>query len=551
MSHPLSEAHTRWLENRGLDVEWLQERFFIFSAIRDPASHGDDSDEWYEPIPNPKGSILVWPYIDGGVEVNAKFRAPKKVFFQRRGAPKTFCNADVLDDPEVIAGKQAVVITEGEPDMATAISAGGHPWSMSVPDGAPADVDQFGRPIPMKPDKEINPEDDAKFAYIVNNLTRLDRVKRFILATDDDGPGRRLRDELARRLGRVRCSTVTYPRDPRVPVEEGFGKRAPKDLNEVLQHFGAEAVQEVLRNAKPYPVMGLYTLDDYQEQDELQTYPIGMPDLKDYLRLYRGGLMVVSGIPEHGKSLWVDQVCFNMAVNYGWRTAFATFEEGVQPNLRNKFTDFYTMKLRANWTLRDRAEADDFIRRYFAFISEDPHGADNEEPPTLDWVLDRAADAVIRFGIDCLVIDPWNEIFHKRLPGEMRDEYLQRALQKVKRFAKQYGVMVIVVVHPTKEAGQRALRDNEPMSVYDITDGAMWYNKAEHLVLIARGQPPNEVGRGDSLIMVRKCKFHREGAGKRGDVRVIFDARLNMYNDGPVETVAPTLDLPPPQKGST
>lgn len=528
MTRTLSAQHAKWIEARGIDVEAVTRTFGLYSARH------VEGEGFQEPEPHERGAILVWPYVDSGVEVNAKFRAPGKKFYQRPGAPKTFANVDVLDDPEVITGAQSVVITEGEWDMAAAVQAG-HPWTMSVPDGAPADVDALGRPVPMKPDKEIDPEHDAKFAYVVNNWERLARVKRFILATDGDGPGKRLRDELARRLGRVRCSTVEYPREAVVPVEEGFGKRPPKDLNEVLQYFGAEAVMAVLTAAKPYPVMGLYTLDDYQQQDELQTYPIGMPDLADYLRLYRGGLMIVSGIPEHGKSLWVDQVCFNMAVNYGWRTAFATFEEGVQPNLRNKFTDFFTMKLRANWTARDREEADDFIRRYFSFISEDPHGADNEEPPTLDWVLDRAADAVIRFGIDCLVIDPWNEIFHKRLPGEMRDEYLQRALQKVKRFAKQYGVMVIVVVHPTKEAGQRALRDNDTMSVYDITDGAMWYNKAEHLVLIARGQPPNEVGRGDSLIMVRKCKFHREGAGKRGDVRVIFDSRLNMYNDGPVE----------------
>lgn len=535
----LSERHAKWLEDRGLDVEQIV-AFGVYSARSAPKQEGEQG--FREPLPDANGPILVVPYRDRGREVNAKFRGKlrngERFFYQRPGSPKTFCNVDVLDAPEVTDEKTPVpvVITEGEPDMFAAIQCG-HPWTMSVPDGAPADKDQHGKAIPMKPDAELDPANDPKFEYVAANWERLEKVKRFILATDGDGPGQRLRDELARRLGRVRCMTVEYPREERVPLplEEGhpFGAmRAPKDLNDVLRWFGPEVVRDVLAKAKPYPVQGLYELDDFPDQQDLVTFDLGFPDLKDFIRLYVGAFLVVSGIPEHGKSAWVDQLVFNLAVRYGWRTAFASFEEPIKPSLLNKFIGFFTMKPRRAWTQQDRDEAKGFVRRHFCFITDDPHG--DGEPATIEWLIDRAIDAVIRFGINVLVVDPWNEMDHKRRPGEMRDEYTARAIRALKRFGKQYDVIVIVIVHPTKEAGNRAMRDDEPMSVYDISDGAMWYNKGELIVIVARGTPPNEVGRAMAKISVKKVKFWE--SGKRGEAVVVFDTVLRMFHDGPVET---------------
>src|SRR5829696_850497 len=70
-----------------------------------------------EPRPDPAGNILVFPYIEGGSEVNAKYRTMgEKRFWQRKDARKTFFNADVLDDPALERGDHALVITEGELD---------------------------------------------------------------------------------------------------------------------------------------------------------------------------------------------------------------------------------------------------------------------------------------------------------------------------------------------------------------------------------------------------------------------------------------------------
>lgn len=54
----------------------------------------------------------------------------------------------------------------------------------------------------------------------------------------------------------------------------------------------------------------------------------------------------------------------------------------------------------------------------------------------MDWVLDRARAAVMRHGIRGLVIDPYNELDHRRPGTQSETEYISQMLTKVKRFAQ-------------------------------------------------------------------------------------------------------------------
>ena len=125
-----------WLQARAIDPETAS-RMGIYTAGRGPDG---------EPRPNPAGNILVFPYIEGGSEVNAKYRTlAKSGFWQRKDARKTFFNADVLDDPALERGDHALVITEGELDTLAAIQSG-FPFTVSVPDGAPPRARRTGQP---------------------------------------------------------------------------------------------------------------------------------------------------------------------------------------------------------------------------------------------------------------------------------------------------------------------------------------------------------------------------------------------------------------------
>jgi twinkle protein len=442
--------------------------------------------------------------------VAEKYRARGKVFWQRPGGRRTFWNADVLDDPALETGQYALVITEGEPDALTAIACG-FPLSVSVPDGAPS-VKEGEAPDDLPPIDDPEKERTGKFEFLWNNRERIARIKRFVLTVDNDPPGRRLEAELLRRLGAARCSFVTYP--------DGC-----KDLNNVLMRHGADAVARALNGARPYPVRGLYRLSDYPDRDPLATFSTGWSTLDRHLQIFAGELMVVTGIPGHGKSTWVLNLLVNLATQYGWTSAIFSPEMPTLPQLRDKLRRIKLGRSLDGVDCGRLVEADRWLQEHFVFIDADPSGR-HDDDYDVDWLLDHATDAVLRDGIRLLLIDPWNEIEHARRRDETMTDYIGRCIRDLKRFAQLYGVVVIVVAHPTKEVGREG--KFRPPTLYDIENSAHWYNKPDHGIIIDR---PNE-NVNEGVIRIAKVRF--EETGEKGTVRMGFDrpsARFLLLDD--------------------
>lgn len=479
-------------ERRSISAETAA-RFAIYTASRQADG---------QVIPDGKGNIVVFPFLDHGAVVNEKYRGPGKKFWQRQGGRRTFWNADALDDPALESGQLSLVITEGELDALTAIECG-FPLSVSVPDGAPP-VGDDETPDDLQP---IADETAGKFEFLWNNRDRLKRIKRFIIAVDNDRPGQRLAAELVRRLSPSRCLFVEYP-------------VSCKDLNDVATQRGTEAVAAVLNAAKPYPVRGLYRLADYPDRGPLPVFSTGWETVDRHLKLYAGEFMVVTGIPSHGKSTWVLNLLCNAARLHSWRSALFSPEMPTVPHLRDKLRRIQGM---------GRPDADAFIDEYFRFIDSDPTGSTDEDFD-LDWIIDKATDAVLRDGIRCLVIDPWNEVEHAKRRDETMTEYIGRGIRALKRFARLYEVAVIVIAHPTKEVGRDG-KSRAP-TLYDIDGSAHWYNKCDHGVVIDR---PNAHA-DESTIRIAKVRF--DETGEKGEVRMSFDrvrGRYHMLNAHPTD----------------
>lgn len=479
-------------ERRNISAETAA-RFAIYTASRN-----DDG----EVVPDGAGNIVVFPFIERGAIVNEKYRGPGKKFWQRNGGRRTFWNADALDDPALETGQMSLVITEGELDALTAIECG-FPLAVSVPDGAPAVADGEN-PGDLQP---IVDESAGKFEFLWNNRERLKRVKRFILAVDNDRPGQRLAAELVRRLSASRCLFVEYP--------EGC-----KDLNDVACRYGPERITAILNAAKPYPVRGLYRLSDYPERADLSVFSTGWWTLDRHLKLFTGEFMVVTGIPSHGKSTWVLNLLCNIAAQHGWRSVIFSPEMPTVPHLRGKLR-----------RIRGGANPDVFLNEHFRFIDADPTG-DVDEDFDLDWIIDKATDAVLRDGIRCLVIDPWNEVEHARRRDESMTDYIGRSIRSLKRFARLYDVAVIVIAHPTKEVGKDG--KSRPVTLYDIEGSAHWFNKCDHGVVIDR---PNSYV-DETVVRIAKVRF--DETGEKGEVRMAFDREGCRYQalDGSNEQAA-------------
>lgn len=514
----LSEAHLKGLEARGLSVESATSTG-LYSGRR---SHDGSV------VADRNGSILCLPFIEHGEEVNTKYRQVvdgERRMWQRPNAPKTFFNADaLLDDAsmaELECGTASLIITEGEFDVLAAVQCG-FPHAVSVPNGAPPARDAKGQLIPVPGDtRDIDVEADTAFSYLARHMDRLMRVKTFVIATDGDENGKRLSKELVRRLGAARCRWIEYPADPVVPDKRTGEFRPPKDLNEVLKHMGADKVQEVLENSLEWPVLGLYRFSQYPDVGEKPTYEIGIsPEMDRLMRFYTGAFIVTTGVPGMGKTTLMNQIAVNMARIHKWPVALFSGEADVRPIVANALMTAFLEKHRGEWSDEDRQRAMSFLERYFVFIDQDPETDEGEI--TLDKLLELAGVAVFRHGIKLLLVDPWNEVEHNLVRNFTEAQYLNEAIRKVKRFARSHDCAVCIVAHPTKmDAGTMP-------SLYSISGGAVWYNKAE-IGIVVHAEDPQDTRR---IVAFPKVKFSFAGVNHSA-TELGFDRRTELFQPPP------------------
>jgi twinkle protein len=210
-----------------------------------------------------------------------------------------------------------------------------------------------------------------------------------------------------------------------------------------------------------------------------------------------------------------------MAERHGWRFAVCSFENPpeehiskvVEKRLRMPFWDGPRMRM----SEAELHSALAWVNDHFFFIRAD------DEAPTIDWILERAAAAVARYGVRGLIIDPYNEIEAKRPPTMSETEYVSQLLGKVKRFAQTRGVHVWFVAHPAKMLRDKSGQIPAP-TLYDISGSSHWVNKADVGIVVHR---PNRDG--PTEIHVRKVRF--KWVGKQGSATLDYDRATGIYSD--------------------
>lgn len=440
---------------------------------------------------------LVFPYVKQGELVNLKYRAiDQKAFRQVSGAEKVLYRQDQIQT-------ELVIITEGEWDALACVAAG-FDSVVSVPDGAPAPTAK---------------NYTAKFTYLDQDPDPFADVQRIVLAVDADEPGRVLREELARRLGRERCYTVAWP--------DGC-----KDANEVLMRHGLQALRHALSIAQAWPVEDALTVEALAP-DILTLAERGLPKglstgwatLDRVFTIAPGQLTIVTGIPSHGKSQFVDALAVNLMQLHGWRFVICSPEQyptalhGV--TLLEKWTGKtvrrdppYPMK---TVTREESAIALREMHEAFTFIAP-------SDSLTILALLARAEAFVRGQGIQGLILDPWNEFDHTRDRHLTEVEYINTTLGLVRRWARKWSVHVFVVAHPTK----MVKRDDDTYPVptpYDINGGAAWRNKSDNCLSVWRSMQPN-----DFLVDIHIQKVKWRNLGTMGEkVQLRFDTWTGQY----------------------
>jgi twinkle protein len=166
----------------------------------------------------------------------------------------------------------------------------------------------------------------------------------------------------------------------------------------------------------------------------------------------------------------------------------------------------------------DAKAALDWIDEHFFFIR-----ADDDAPPTVEWILERARAAVLRDGSNALVIDPYNEMEHRRPVNMTETEFISQLLGQLKRFAQNHEVHVFIVAHPVKP-----VRDGGKVSVptlYDIAGSANWANKADLGFAVHR---PSLDG---DQVEIYVHKVRDKWVGKPGVVTLRYDRVTGRYSE--------------------
>lgn len=326
---------------------------------------------------------------------------------------------------------------------------------------------------------------------LVDALEDLAGVERFILCMDSDHAGAAARQKAAQILGAGRCEYVDWP--------EGV-----KDANEYLVKSDATQLGEFVKRSKPWPVIGLYTLNDLPEPPPIQPWDTGFAGWRDKCHLAPQMLSVVTGHPGHGKTVLMMQVWAQIVKKYEFPMVVASFETRAKPHHRRALRSFESNKPEVAMNEQEKDKADAWIQGRFLWMQHP------EERPTFGWILDTAEAAVTRHKARVLLIDPWNKVDDGCPDGVPETKHIGWCLDQLLDFAKTMDVHVQVIAHPAKSDGARR---GLPPVLEDIAGSKNWDNRPDQGFVVHRASFENEDGSRnyDSTVYVRKARYEELG----------------------------------------
>ena len=258
-------------------------------------------------------------------------------------------------------------------------------------------------------------------------------------------------------------------------------------------------------------------------------FSLGWKQMDDQVKIIKGQLSIITGVPSAGKSNWLDAVMVNLANLYDWR--FIVFSPESQPlsdHVENLITKKYQMPLRDGWNNfipiaeKDHIFAAQWVTKHFNIVNA--IGIDRKMDSLFQLFKHISSNKII----DAFVLDPWNEIEHERPAYMSETEYLGVVLGKIKALALEYNVHIFVVAHPTKLFNSKKPGEQETATPtagpYDISGSANWYNKADNIFSVYRDLHKNDL---KTTILVQKVK--RARLGKVGAVELEYIPATASY----------------------
>ena len=498
----------QYLLSRGITYSNVKDRFQIVTGKRFFNAKGE--------LPSGEAPAIGFVY---GQREAVKWRPLNDKRFTQDGAARIFWGIDSCRKKNT----KTIVICEGEVDCLSVASSviDDQIGILSVPNGAPQRVNN----------RRIDPSEDNKFNYVWEAKDVLKAAEKVILAVDNDEAGEALREELARRIGRAKCYEVKYP--------EGT-----KDVNDVLVKHSEEKVVEVIFDAEPMPLEGVYRVEDYKsEVKHLYTNGVmgglstGIPPVDDLFTIVQGQLSVITGVPGSGKSEFIDQLMVNLARQYDWKFAVASFENPpplhiaklAEKIVGKPFFDGAAGRM-------SKEEADnvlEYINNHWMFLEQR-----SGDLVTIDSVLDRAQQAVMRMGVRGLVIDPYNYIAQQS-NADNEHQFINDMLTRLVAFARANDIHIWFIAHPSKMPTDASGSTAVPKGM-NISGSASFFAKADLGITIHQNK--------DKEVEVHCWKVRFKWIGSVGKVKLAYDVPSGRYSEVKYEPIQIPKSLSAPAK---
>jgi len=436
----------------------------------------------YMPQVQSDRNTIQFNYYKDSELVNVKYRDAQKNFKLVKDAERVLYG---LDD---LKGCEEAIIVEGEVDKLSFYEAG-YKNCVSVPNGA----------------------SNLELKYLKDFP---DNLKKVYIATDNDEPGRKLAEELSRRLGRDICYRVDF---------KDF-----KDANEALQEQQND-ISSFIDDAKAYPLEGVLGVDSFDiDIDDLYKNGLqrgdttGHTTFDNLFSFTTSQLTVITGVPTHGKSNWLEHMCIKLAAQNDWK--FGVFSPEHYPLqlhfsvLAEKFIgkSFRDMTKFERMSREELNQAKSFISKSFNWIRPDG------DVFTIDAILESAAGLIKRHGIKGLIIDPYNKI-SAPFGSQSETQYINEFLTKLTIFKQKYDIHIFLVAHPRK----MQKKDNglyDVPTLYDIAGSANFYNQVDNGITVYRNFET-----GLSHVYVQKVKFRH--IGEIGEAVFNYNLQNGRYSE--------------------
>jgi len=476
----------KWKNNTELPdgvIEWFEKRRISQKTVKE---FKITSGKKYLSQQGKEVNVIEFNYFRDNELINIKSRDREKNFALESGSELIFYNLDSAKN------QKQVIIVEGEMDC-LAMHEAGFPNCISVPNGA-----TLSR--------------NAELKYFDNCIDFFEQDVEFILALDNDEPGIKLRDELGRRIGYDKCYKVQF--------------KDCKDANDCLVKYGKQGIIEALNEKTDYPIKGVFTCYDIEDDIDNFYYnglpegsKIGVPEFDELISFHPGYLTIVTGIPSHGKSEFVDFIMTKLAVNDKWKFGIYSPENRPLQLHFSKISEKLVGKPFSGYEKMNKLELDK-SKEYF---SNSMYFIKPKEDYSLDSILDTVRSLVRKHGVNAFIIDSWNKLDHKDKTGD--SDAIGNQLDKIVHFCELNMVHCFLVAHPVKGYKEKGAVKFDVPTLYSINGSANFYNKADIGITVYRNFG-NE--NQSTEVHVQKVKFKHWG--KTGIVDFNWNPKNGRYH---------------------